>query len=384
LEEWKVKMAGAVRSHNLSIGIVGLPNSGKSTMFNSLTNAAVPAENYPFCTIDKNIGVVEIKDRRLDKLSEHYAAKKKVPAAIRFIDIAGLVKGASKGEGLGNKFLSHIREVDVVLFVLRAFSSEKITHVYDRVSPLEDLKILETELLLKDIETVEKRIANIERLTRGNNKEAKEEYDVLSNLLDHLYKDKFAVSLKLGEDQKKYVYNLSLLTDKQRMYLLNTKAGIEEEQLSDWVKELNDYISEEDTNFVIKGDVMIMGELSEMSSEEGSEYIEMLNETGKEDVIQIDDIIDYSMRRLNLITFYTGNEEECNAWSIQSGASSVEAAGVIHSDLAKGYITADIVNVEKMLDTGGWVASKEKGIIKNVGKDYIMQDGDYIVVYSNN
>lgn len=365
------------RSHSLSIGIVGLPNSGKSTLFNSLTKCAVPAENFPFCTIDKNVGIVKIPDARLDALESFFKAQKTVPSAITFVDIAGLVKGASKGEGLGNQFLSHIREVDVVMFVLRAFSSEKIVHVYDRINPLEDLKIVESELILKDIDSVTKRLADLNRYSKsGMTEQQKKAIDINEKLLAHLGEGKCAIDLPMSPEDAELLSDMWLLTNKKRMYILNVREGVDESQLAKWEEELVGYIHPNDKNFVLKVDVKTVGEMSEMDEATKEEFLALLESKP----VQIEDIIRKAYDRLDLLTFYTGSEKEVNAWTISKGATVQEAAGVIHTDLAKNFITSDIVNVMDLVNGGGWAVAKEKGLVRNQGKSYLIQDGDYVIV----
>lgn len=361
------------KSHTLSVGIVGLPNSGKSTIFNSLTKKSVPAENYPFCTIDKNIGVIEIPDSRLDRLSKFFDTEKRVPSAMTFVDIAGLVKGASKGEGLGNQFLSHIREVDVIMYVLRAFPSQEIVHVYDRVDPVDDFEIVQSELILKDIESVEKRMKSVEKLARADVKEAKEEQITLQKVLDSLDKGIPVVDMKLNLSEREHISNLWFLTSKPRMFVLNCREGVGEEELEKWEDELKKYVGN-DRQYILKVDVKLIGEM-----DNPQEYKEMLGYRPS----TVEDVVNSTYNRLNLITFYTGSKKECNSWTIQEGATVKEAAGVIHTDLEEGFVTADVVNVNDMIDAGGWVASKEKGIVKNHGKDYIVKDGDYILILAN-
>lgn len=341
------------KSHSLSVGIVGLPNSGKSTLFNSLTKNSVPAENFPFCTIDKNVGVVEIPDERLKKLADFYNAEKIIPGAIKFLDIAGLVKGASKGEGLGNQFLAHIREVDLILYVLRAFENENVSHVYNRVSPFEDFQIVQSELILKDIEVLEN--------YGGENQ----------RILEFLNKGIPLVEVELTEDEQKIVQDLSLLSAKERIYLLNIREGVDTEG-GFWEEEF-------DGKSLIKTDVKMIGEFLNMDGKEKKEFLSLLDRN----IFLVEDIIKKCFERLNLISFYTGNEKECNAWSVVEGANVRDAAGVIHTDLRENFITADVVNIEEMLKVGGWIKAKEKGLVKNHSKDYIVRDGDYILILAN-
>jgi hypothetical protein len=361
------------KSHTLSVGIVGLPNAGKSTIFNALTKKSVPAENFPFCTIDKNVGVIEIPDERLDRLSEFFDTKKRVPSAMTFVDIAGLVKGASKGEGLGNQFLSHIREVDVIMYVLRAFPSSEIVHVYDRVNPVDDFEIVQSELILKDIESVEKRLGSVKKLARVGKEDAQEEKEVLEKVIEKLNEGIPVIDIDLKEKEQEKISELWLLTSKPRIFILNTKEGVAEQDLETWESELKEFVSGND-DYILRVDVKLIGEM-----EDAIEYEELLGYRPH----TVNDVIEVAYQRLNLLTFYTGSEKECNSWTIQKGASVKEAAGVIHTDLEKGFVTADVVNVEDMIDAGGWVLAKEKGIVKNHGKDYTVQDGDYILILAN-
>lgn len=373
-------MEGVTRSHSLSLGIVGLPNSGKSTLFNALTKKSVPAENYPFCTIDKNIGVVQIPDERLEKMSKFFKAEKIVPSAMTFVDIAGLVKGASKGEGLGNQFLSHIREVDVIIYVLRAFESESITHVYNRVDPVDDFEIVQAELIIKDIEVVEKRFDTVKRNSRsGITESIGLELKTLESVLKGLNEGRPVIDMKFNREEKEIIKDLWLLTNKQRVFILNSKEGLEEKRIGEWKKRLGEISDDINNEYVLEVDVKLLSDLASMKEDELNEYVELL---GKKPTT-VEDVIKKAFQRLNLITFYTGSQKECNAWSIEKGADAKSAASVIHTDLGKNFITADVVNVDALIDIGGWVNAKEKGLIKNHGKEYIVADGDYIVILAN-
>lgn len=368
------------KSHSLSIGIVGLPNAGKSTLFNSLTRNAVPAENFPFTTIDKNIGVVEVPDSRLDSLETFFSASKRVPSAITFVDIAGLIKGASKGEGLGNQFLSHIREVDVVMYVLRCFESETISHVYERVDPFEDLKIVESELILKDLDTIQTKLGDVKKRNRmKTDKELNILESLLEKLLEWLNQGKSAIDFPVTDDEAKFMKDLWLLSGKKRLYILNVREGVEDKSREEWVKKFKSELIESDKEYVLEVDVKTLGEISLLEGDEREEFIQLL---GFKPVTN-EDVIRKAFDRLNLITFFTGSEKEVNAWSIGAGATVKAAAGVIHTDLAKGFITADVVNVTSMIEAGGMQQSKEKGLLRNQGKEYIVQDGDYIIIHAN-
>lgn len=373
-------MENVTRSHSLSIGIVGLPNCGKSTLFNALTKNSVPAENYPFCTIDKNIGVVQIPDERLDRLSNFFKAQKVVPSAMTFVDIAGLVKGASKGEGLGNQFLSHIREVDAIIYVLRAFKGDSVVHVYNRIDPVDDFEIVQSELIIKDIESVEKRYESVKRNSKsGITESIAMEFSVLEKILKGLNEGKPVIDMVLKKEEREIVHDLFLLTDKPRIFILNVKEGMDDENLEEWKKKLAEISGDTENKYIIEADVKLLSDLADMKEEEFNEYVQLL---GKKPVT-VEDIIRKAYARLNLITFYTGSSKECNAWSIQKGADIKSAAGVIHTDFEKNFITADVVNVDDLINSGGWGAAKEKGLVKNHGKEYIVNDGDYVVILAN-
>ena len=368
------------KSHSLSVGIVGLPNAGKSTIFNALTKMSVPAENFPFCTIDKNVGMVEIPDERLSRLAKLYNAKEIVPSVMKFVDIAGLVKGASKGEGLGNQFLSHIREVDVIMYVLRAFESNEIVHVYDRVDPIDDFDIVQSELILKDIEAVEKKLQSIDKEIRiEKGREMQMRKAVLERIMSSLNDGIPAIEMEFDEDERDFVRELFLLTNKKRMFILNTKEEQEIERLEEWKKKIGELTNDPDCKYIVCADVKLINDMAGLKDDEKKEFMEMFEKKP----IDIEDIIQIAYERLNLLTFYTGSEKEVNAWTIEKGANVKEAAGAIHTDLENSFISADVVPLDVMIEEGGWQKAKEKGLIRNHNREYLVNDGDYIIILAN-
>jgi len=326
----------------LSIGIVGLPNVGKSTLFKALTKQEITIANYPFATIDPNVGVVVVPDERLQKLAELSHSKKIVPAVVEFYDIAGLVKGANKGEGLGNKFLSHIRETQAIVVVLRVFKNPEIIHVEGAPDPLRDLEIINAELILKDLETIEKRLSSLENEKKSGDKKAERNLEVLNKIREELGAGNLAVKYAKEE----IVRELQLLTAKKQIYLLN---GMEFEvpvELLQKIKELRaDYV---------------VADLSSVSA--------------------IPELIKKSYEVLGLISFLTTGEDETRAWTIEKGTLAPQAAGVIHTDFDKNFIRAEVVNWQKLVEAKGWVQAKQKGLIRVEGKEYVMQDGDVVVI----
>lgn len=343
---------------SLSIGIVGLPNVGKSTLFNSLTKKGAEASNYPFCTIDPNVGVVKVPDERLEKLAQAAGSKKIIPTIIEFVDIAGLVKGAHEGEGLGNKFLSHIRECDAICEVVREFENNNIIHVDGKINPESDRETINLELIFADLATVDKRLERTARDARSGDKEMIKMRDFLEKLKITLESGRAARELELNDDEKKLAKELSLLSAKPIIYVLNTDR--ETDNGKNW------------DGKVIKLNVKIEEEIASLPEEEQKEYIQELglNESGLEKLIRS------SYELLGLITFFTCGPEETRAWTIKNGAKAPEAAGVIHTDFEKGFIRAEVIGWDKFVEAGGEARAKELGWVRTEGKDYVMQDGD--------
>ncbi len=344
----------------LQVGIVGLPNVGKSTLFKALTKNPVDIENYPFCTIEPNVGIVEVPDERLDKLSEFSKTQKIVPTAIEFVDIAGLVEGASKGEGLGNKFLANIREVDAIAQVVRVFENNDIVHVNNKVDPTSDIEIIEMELILADMNTVEKTITRLEKLSRGNNKEALKQLEVVKKIKENLDAGKLAIKTEINyevESIRDIIREMSLLTMKPIMYVYN-------------VSDVNQKLSDELENRLhVKLDIKIEEELLEMTKEEAQE-LEMVS--------HIPNLITKAFDLLNLQTFLTTGEKETRAWTIKKGATAPEAGGAIHSDFTDRFIRAEIINWKTLIEAGSFGAARDAGLLQIVGKDYVMKDGDVV------
>lgn len=326
----------------LSIGIVGLPNVGKSTLFKILTQNEVHIANYPFATIDPNVGVVSVPDERLDQLAAMSQSKKIIPAVVEFYDIAGLVKGANKGEGLGNQFLSHIRETQAVVVVLRVFENPEIIHVEETVDPIRDLEIINTELILKDLDVVEKRLNSLEVEARRGDKKAQKNLEILKQVKDSLVRNNLITQFANEE----IVMELQLLTSKKQIYLLN---GSKEDIKPDLEKKIKDI---------------------------GADYV-VFNLAEDQN---ISELIKKSYQILNLISFFTTGEDETRAWTIRRGALAPEAAGTIHTDFEKKFIRAEVVSTEKLLETGDWVKAKQKGLIRLEGKEYEVKDGDVLVI----
>ncbi|MDD6173977.1 MAG: redox-regulated ATPase YchF [Elusimicrobiaceae bacterium] len=356
----------------MDIGIVGLPNVGKSSLFNALTNAGAQASNYPFTTIEPNVGVVPIPDKRLDALFELFKPPKKTAAFIRFVDIAGIVEGASKGEGLGNKFLANIREVDAIIHVVRLFEDENITHVSGSVDPLRDIEIIETELMLADLESVEKMLPKAESNAKSGSKEAKARLEVLKKLQKALSEGKPASSVELEEEEKK---DLQLLTMKPMLYVGNNSEKPNEEN----AKKLREHAQKTGAGFV-ELCIKFEAEIAELDEEEKHLF---LAETGSE-YTGLEKIVRAGMQLLNMCTFFTaGPEVEVRSWLIPVGCPAPKAAGKIHSDIERGFICAEVYSVDDILEHKSEKALKEKGLIRQEGRDYIIKDGDVCVFRFN-
>lgn len=364
----------------MKLGIVGLPNVGKSTLFNSLTKAGAESANYPFCTIDPNVGIVPVPDERLKLLGDFYHSKKVTPAVIEFVDIAGLVKGASKGEGLGNQFLANIREVDAIVHVVRCFEDANVVHVDGSIDPLRDIETINLELIFSDIEILERRIAKTTKVAR-NDKEAAKELDFQEKVKAYLEDGKMAINMELeNEDEEKWMAGYNLLTYKPVIYA----ANVAEDDLADdgasneYVQRVREYAKEQNSEvFVICA--QIEQEIAELDDDEKKMFLEDLGltESGLEKLIAA------SYRLLGLLSYLTSGEDETRAWTIKVGTKAPQAAGKIHTDFERGFIKAEVVNYQDLLDCGSYAGAREKGLVRMEGKEYVVQDGDVILFRFN-
>lgn len=359
----------------MKLGIVGLPNVGKSTLFNAITKAGAESANYPFCTIEPNVGVVSVPDKRLDVLEEMYKSRKKVHTAIEFYDIAGLVKGASKGEGLGNKFLSHIREVASIVHTVRAFDDGNVVHVDGSVDPVRDIETINLELIFSDIEVLERRMEKTVKLARSGDKKAKEEQDFMERIKAHLESGKPVRTLEMTDEEAALVQGFFLITSKPVLYV----ANISEEDImagnleNEYVVKIKEYAAQENSEVIV-----ICAKLEEeLSSLEDDEKKELLAEYGLEET-GLDKLIHASYKLLGLMSFLTAGVQEVRAWTITQGTKAPQAAGKIHSDIERGFIRAEIVSYDKLVECGSEAIAKEKGYFRLEGKDYVMQDGDVV------
>ncbi|MDN5809470.1 MAG: redox-regulated ATPase YchF, partial [Staphylococcus equorum] len=357
----------------LTAGIVGLPNVGKSTLFNAITKAGALAANYPFATIDPNVGIVEVPDRRLDKLTEMVQPKKTIPTTFEFTDIAGIVKGASKGEGLGNKFLSHIREVDAICQVVRAFDDDNVTHVSGRVDPVDDIEVINMELVLADLESVEKRLPKAEKMAKQKDKDAVNEARILARIKEALEEGNPVRSLEFNDDDQKFVNQAQLLTSKEMLYIANVGEDEIGDEDNEKVKLIREYATKEDSEVIVIS-AKIEEEIATLEDEDREMFLEDLGieEPG------LDRLIRTTYDLLGLATYFTAGVQEVRAWTFISGMTAPQCAGIIHTDFERGFIRAEVTSYDDYVEFNGENGAKDAGKQRLEGKEYIMKDGDVV------